>query len=85
MTEAVRIVVIDDNPGSLELMCPSALARSDVGVYTAASNPAAGLELVRKLRPQLVITDLVMPGLSGLEVLEQKVSQISRSCSSMFC
>jgi DNA-binding NtrC family response regulator len=69
MTEAVRIVVIDDNPGSLELLS-SALARSAVGVYTAP-NPAAGLELVRKLRPQLVITDLVMPGLSGLEVLEQ--------------
>lgn len=68
MSEAVRIVVIDDNPGSLELMS-SALARSDVGVYTAP-NPGAGLELVRKLHPQLVITDLVMPGMSGLEVVE---------------
>src|SRR6185437_3934903 len=36
-----------------------------------ASSPELGLELVRKLRPRLVITDLVMPRLSGLEVLDR--------------
>jgi DNA-binding NtrC family response regulator len=71
MKESVRIVVIDDNPGSLELLS-TALARADVAVHTAAS-PVAGLELVRRLHPQLVITDLVMPEMSGLEVLQQVV------------
>lgn len=69
MTEAVRIVVIDDNPGSLELLS-TALTRPGVAVHTA-STPTAGLELVHKLRPQLVITDLVMPEISGIEVLQQ--------------
>jgi len=32
-----------------------------------------GLELVRKYRPRLVVTDLVMPEMSGLEVLQQVV------------
>jgi DNA-binding NtrC family response regulator len=71
MKEAVRIVVIDDNPGSLELLS-TALARPGVAVHTAI-RPVDGLELVRKLHPQLVITDLVMPEMSGLDVLRQVV------------
>jgi two-component system, NtrC family, response regulator HydG len=72
MSEALSIVIIDDNPGSLELLSV-ALARSDAAVYTA-SNPLEGLELVKRHRPRLVVTDLVMPEMSGLEVLQQVVS-----------
>ena len=72
MAEIIHVVVIDDNPGSLELMS-TALARADVIVHIASS-PAEGMALVRKLRPRLVLTDLVMPGMNGLEVLQQVVS-----------
>jgi DNA-binding NtrC family response regulator len=72
MFDAVSIVVIDDNPGSLELIS-AALAQQEAQIYTAA-NPVQGLELVRKHRPRLGVTDLVMPDLSGLEVLQQVVS-----------
>ena len=72
MAEALSIVIIDDNPGSLELLSV-ALAHSEAAVYTS-SNPVEGLELVRKHRPRLVVTDLVMPEMSGLEVLQQVVS-----------
>jgi DNA-binding NtrC family response regulator len=72
MSEAVSIVVIDDNPGSLELLS-EALAHSGAAVYTA-STPVEGLSLVRKYRPRLVVTDLVMPGMTGLDVLQEVVT-----------
>jgi DNA-binding NtrC family response regulator len=72
MGDAVSVVIIDDNVGSLELLSV-ALAHSEVAVYTA-SNPVEGVEMVRRYRPQLVVTDLVMPDLSGLEVLERVMS-----------
>ena len=72
MSEALSIVIIDDNPGSLELLSV-ALTHSDAAVYTS-SNPVEGLELVRRHRPRLVVTDLVMPEMSGLEVLQHVVS-----------
>ncbi len=72
MPEVVSIVIIDDNPGSLELLS-AALAHSDAAVYTS-SNPVEGVELVKKHRPRLVVTDLVMPDMSGLDVLQQVVS-----------
>jgi DNA-binding NtrC family response regulator len=67
----ISVVVIDDNLGSLELLS-SALARDGVRILTA-EDPRVGLELVYKHRPQIVVTDLVMPGMTGLEVLDRIV------------
>jgi DNA-binding NtrC family response regulator len=61
------LLVIDDNPGSLELL-ESALAHPDIEILTA-SDPEQGLDLVASRHPQIVLTDLVMPGMTGLEVL----------------
>ncbi|MBV8844938.1 MAG: sigma-54-dependent Fis family transcriptional regulator [Bryobacterales bacterium] len=65
----LSLVVIDDNAGSLEMLS-SALAQPDLEILTA-SDPEEGLDLVRSRHPQVVITDLVMPGLNGMEVLER--------------
>jgi DNA-binding NtrC family response regulator len=65
----LSIVILDDNPGSLELLS-TALSHEGVAIHTA-SRPGAALELIRQLRPQLVLTDLVMPEMSGLDVLSR--------------
>ena len=70
-SHAVSLVVIDDNPRSLEFVS-SALVREGVAIFTA-SDPEEGLDLVYTHRPQVVLTDLVMPGLSGLQVLERVI------------
>ncbi len=67
----VSLVIIDDNPGSLELLS-AALGREGVDIFTA-QDPEEGIEIVFREHPQIVLTDLVMPGLSGLEVLERIV------------
>jgi DNA-binding NtrC family response regulator len=69
--KAVTLVVIDDNPRSLEFL-QAALGREGVEIF-AASDPEEGLDLVYTHRPQIVMTDLVMPNLSGLEVLERVI------------
>jgi len=68
---AISLLIIDDNPGSLELLS-SALAQPGLEILTA-SDPEEGLDLVHRHRPQIVLTDLVMPHLTGLEVLERIV------------
>jgi DNA-binding NtrC family response regulator len=67
--DVVSLVIIDDNPGSLELLS-SALAQPGLEI-AVASDPEAGLDLVHSLHPQIVLTDLVMPGITGMEVLER--------------
>jgi DNA-binding NtrC family response regulator len=65
----VSIVLIDDNKGILEFLS-EALAAEDVRILSAA-DPEDGLDLVFREHPQIVLTDLMMPGLNGLQVLER--------------
>lgn len=69
MRNSVSVVIIDDNPRSLEFVS-SALTRTGVEIFTA-SDPEQGIDLVYSHRPQIVVTDLVMPNMTGLEVLER--------------
>ncbi len=66
---SVSLVIIDDNPGSLELLS-TALARPGLRIFTA-QDPEEGIEIAFREHPQIVLTDLVMPGISGLDVLER--------------
>jgi len=66
---AASLLIIDDNLGSLELLS-NALGQPGLEVFTA-SDAKAGLELFYKRRPEIVLADLVMPRLTGMEVLER--------------
>src|SRR5579864_5288388 len=67
--QSVAVVIIDDNPRSLEFVS-EALTREGVKIF-AASDPEEGIDLVYTHRPQIVLTDLVMPRVSGLDVLQR--------------
>lgn len=63
------ILLIDDDLGVLQ---PLQEVVSDLGYETrAVSDPFEGMRIIESLRPALVITDLKMPGLDGLEVLKR--------------
>ncbi|MEQ8672571.1 MAG: threonine synthase [Aggregatilineales bacterium] len=68
-----RIVVVEDNEAAARLMSRILEARDDCEVHLA-HNGAAGIELIRKIRPSMVITDLMMPGVDGFEVIEMMKS-----------
>jgi len=63
-----KIVLIDDEEDIREIMT---VALQDAG-YTveSASDGSAGLKLCETIYPQIVITDIRMPGIDGLQVLE---------------
>ena len=65
----VTLLAIDDDPRSLELI-QDALSREDLSICTAM-DPKAGLELVHLRHPEIVLVDLIMPGMSGIDVLEE--------------
>src|SRR5258707_3850307 len=70
MKKKANILLVDDEPGMLRYI-RTLLEVDDHHVETASTGEAA-LELVQKgLRPDLVLMDLLMPGIDGLETLEQ--------------
>ncbi len=68
----MRVVVADDEPKVCQLICNlvdwEALGMEIVGT---ASNGQEALELIHTLHPDLIITDIRMPGCTGLELIEQ--------------
>lgn len=64
-----RILVIDDDSAVTSLL-KRGLAYEGYAVETAASG-AAGLQSARERPPDLVILDVMMPGIDGLEVLRR--------------
>ncbi len=62
----VKVMVVEDTPSERELIC-NYLREGGYEVVSAVDGKD-GLEKFEKTRPQLVITDLVMPGMSGLEM-----------------
>ena len=63
------ILVVDDEPDIVALVAYH-LAKAGYRVSTAASG-ADALEASRREHPALVVLDLMLPGLSGFDVLEQ--------------
>src|ERR1017187_9855445 len=61
-----RILVIDDEPQITRVLRAS-LSAQGFDVRTA-NEPEEGLQVFKDWPPDLVITDLMMPGLSGVEV-----------------
>jgi DNA-binding response OmpR family regulator len=65
---ATRVLVIDDEP-PIRLLCRVNLEAEGMEVLEAADGPS-GLDQARKERPDVVLLDVMMPGLDGWRVAE---------------
>ena len=65
MSQAAKILVVDDQPQNVRLLA-DLLGAKGYAVLTASSG-AEALEQVSKGRPDLVLMDVVMPGMTGYE------------------
>lgn len=64
---AVRVVLIDDHPLFVEGIAALLATRSEFQIEGVAHDGEEGIRLVRKSRPDLVIMDIRMPRVGGLE------------------
>ena len=73
MNDRLRVVIVDDHElvrqGVRALLQPEA----DMEVVGQAGDGLAALEMVERLRPDVVVADLMLPGLGGLELTRQVV------------
>ncbi len=58
---------MDDSPDFLTAMTDFLLLSSDVSVVGQALSGQEAIELVAQTRPDLILVDLLMPGMNGLE------------------
>lgn len=66
--KCLRVFVVDDSPLSVQTICSFLETQENVAVVGTASNGRQALERVEALRPDLVLMDIQMPEMNGLEV-----------------
>ena len=69
--ETIRILVVDDER-TLRESCSSILGAEGFSV-TGKGDEA--LQLLKRIRPQIVLVDLYMPDISGMDILDAAVKQ----------
>jgi DNA-binding NarL/FixJ family response regulator len=63
----IRVLLVDDSPAFLEALREFLRPRSGIMVVATAEDGQAGLEQFARHRPDLVILDVVMPRMNGVE------------------
>jgi two-component system, NarL family, response regulator LiaR len=64
--EPIRVILADDDPYSRRVL-RDVLHGGDIVVIAEASNGREAIELAHHYKPDIVVMDLVMPGIDGLE------------------
>ncbi|MFE3524956.1 response regulator [Streptomyces sp. NPDC059161] len=72
-----RIVVVDDEPMVCVFLRTILDSAEDLEVVGMAHDGAAGIEAVRRSRPDVVLMDLRMPGMDGLAAIE-RINQLAQ-------
>lgn len=75
-TDAIRTIVVDDSPAALRAICSVVARQPNLAFVGAATNGREALVLARSLRPDLVLLDLEMPIMGGVEA----TSCLGREC-----
>ena len=66
----IRVVLAEDQSMVRGALAALLELEGDITVVGQAPNGAAALELVREQRPDVLVTDIEMPGLTGLELAQ---------------
>ena len=69
--KTIKIILADDHLIVRQGLHALLIAETDFDVIGEAGDGIQALDLVRKLNPDVVVLDLMMPGLNGLEVARQ--------------
>lgn len=68
MSDPIRIVIAEDQTLVLGAIAALLALEDDLQVIGRAGDGDAALRMVRELRPDILLTDMEMPGLSGIEL-----------------
>lgn len=69
MSALLSVLVIEDDPLFRQRLCDSIAAAPDLRLVGAAGDAASGLALLARHQPQVLLLDLGLPDMNGIEVI----------------
>jgi len=79
---SVRLILVDDHPIVLDGLQQLLQRQPDFTVIAACPNADAAMAAIKKEKPDVLVLDLRMPGVNGLEFLRQ-LADAGHSCRSV--
>ncbi|MFO0731986.1 MAG: response regulator [Nitrospiraceae bacterium] len=76
-TTTAKLLLIDDEVHSVKLM-EAILKQAGYRSITASNDPRQAIELFRTVKPDLLVLDMRMPHLDGIEVMRQLLPVVAR-------
>lgn len=71
MKNSIKVLLADDNREFCDILTKYLEKQDDIEVVGVASDGMEVLEMIPKLKPDVIILDIIMPHLDGLGVLER--------------
>jgi len=68
---AKQVLVADDNPMIRKMLCQLFEVEEDYDICAEAQNGEEAIDLALKHRPDLIILDMSMPGLNGMQAAQE--------------
>lgn len=63
------IMIIDDNKDSINIL--SEILQNNGYLVTAANHPFKALKLLKRVIPDLILCDILMPDMNGIELIRE--------------
>jgi DNA-binding NarL/FixJ family response regulator len=74
----IRVLVVDDHPIVREGICALLAVVGDIEVVGEAANGSEAIDMVRELEPDVVLMDIAMPIMGGLEATRRICREFPR-------
>jgi two-component system LytT family response regulator len=75
MTETTKVLIAEDEPLAAEALAAWVVAMPQLALVATCADGESALAQIRALQPDLVLMDINMPGLTGLQVLKAVVAE----------
>ena len=69
--DEIKVLVVDDHPAFREGLCRAVADTDDIKVVATSGDSEEAIRLAQKLVPDVVVINVVMPKLSGIEVAKK--------------
>jgi pilus assembly protein CpaE len=79
MTDLIKVLIVDDIPSTLDNLQKLLSFEPDIQVVATAVNGKEGVEQTKKLAPDIVLMDVNMPIMDGIQATELLVSEVPGS------
>lgn len=71
----LKVMIVEDDPAFLNRFCSIVTADSEFALFAAVPNGTAALEALQRAAPDVLLVDLGLPDMSGIEVIRTASSR----------